>query len=138
MMKRYFKIMALLAVIAAALSCNKKSKTVPIDGVWCLENIETRSAHIGDVEISVYMDLKAGKFDLYQKIGDGRYRHSNGSYVFSEGKFSGSYSDGTPLGSVYDVELDKDRLVLQTAGGHERDTYVRIDSIPEEVLDNTF
>ena len=135
-MMKVLRILAMAAVMIACLSCGKNRKVASVDGVWELESIETRSVQIGDAEISVYLKLDSGRFDIYQKVGAGRYRHFDGTYIYSEGKLSGKYSDGKPLGSIYDVETGNGRLILFTAGSLEKDIYVKVDSIPDNVLED--
>ena len=86
--------------------------------------------------IDVYVSFGDGTFDLYQKVGEGRYFLYDGTYTLTGNVLSGLYSDGTSWGSDYDISLETDSLVLTANNGSgEVSVYTRED-IPAEVLGN--
>ena len=86
--------------------------------------------------IDVYVSFGDGTFDLYQKVGEGRYFLYDGTYTLTGNVLSGLYSDGTSWGSDYDISLETDSLVLTAKNGSgEVSTYVR-KAIPAEVSGN--
>ncbi len=111
-MRRLFVYFLAALVILAAAGCkgNKKVKT-DITGVWELE--EFSGLRASDQNVVVYVEfLKDGNFDLFQRIGDGRFEHYTGSWTLTDDVLSGKYSDGKKLADMYDVSLSSDRKTL--------------------------
>ena len=138
-MKTIVRILAICAVGALlVVSCGKKDK-LSVVGCWQLESLETRAA-VGDVEVDVYVSFTPDKsFELYQMIGEGRYRRFTGTYTLTGTVLDGSYSDGSKWGSAYDVSVSKGTLTLTTrpsdsSSGIEVSTYLQIPVIPDSVL----
>ena len=129
-MKKLLFILAALMVIGTT-GCKKDEK--PIDykatlvGEWhCApENI--------DAEVYASFE-EGGSFDLYQKVGEGRYRHYTGTWECEGNTLSGTYSDGAAWGSSYIVDFkDNDNMLLTALNGSEEVmTYTR-ESIPSDV-----
>lgn len=139
------KLLLMAACVLAMVACKKEGGDEPgpaqeqsIAGIWELTSVATKAA-VGDVQVSVYIEFtKSGSFTLYQKIGQGRYTKFTGTYdLSSDGKLSGAYSSLTNWGP-YDVSLNGDTLALTSAGGKEVDTYKKIASIPENVINNIY
>ena len=124
--------------------CGKKepedlTPAVDVTGSWELSSVTTR-ATVGSEQVSVYLVFDAsGTFEIYQKIGAGRYTRFNGKYSLNkeEKLLSGTYADGTAWGP-YEAALDGTTLTLAKPGGKEVDTYKKVDSIPESVTGNTY
>ena len=141
MMKRILLAALFLAVLAG---CGKKepedlTPAVDVTGSWELSSVTTR-ATVGSEQVSVYLVFDAsGTFEIYQKIGAGRYTRFNGKYSLNkeEKLLSGTYADGTAWGP-YEASLDGTTLTLAKPGGKEVDTYKKVDSIPESVTGNTY
>ncbi|MBP5218163.1 MAG: lipocalin family protein [Bacteroidales bacterium] len=137
------KRLIILAVAALALvGCKGHGddpvKALDVTGEWELTSIVTRSASIGGTPIAVYINFTAEKtFDLYQKIGEGRYTHFKGTYQLSGESLSGTYDNGKTWGSVYTVAIEGDQMTLTTTGGTEADTY-RKTTIPQSVKENVY
>lgn len=76
-------------------------------------------------------------FNLYQKVGDGRYRHYSGTWSVEENIISGSYSDGSGWGSSYSLEFVDDDTMIMTALNESDDemTYFR-EEIPASIKEN--
>ena len=131
-MKKLLFILAVLTVIAAT-GC-KKDET-PIDckatlpGEWhCMPE---------GLDAEVYATFEeSGSFDLYQRLGEGRYRHYTGTWTCEGNTLSGSYSDGSAWGSAYQMEFtDEDTMILTALNGsEEKTTYLR-ESVPSDVKD---
>lgn len=122
----------------AFVSCNKgdTDKALDISGEWQLCGVETKAAEIDGVIVDVYLKFTGdGSFELYQMVGQGRFRHRSGSYSLSGSELSGKYSDGTAWSASYEVSLDGDSLKLSSIGSPlvETDSYVRC-QIPQSVI----
>jgi len=125
--------------------CNGKNnpeqpeKEYSIEGCWELKSVTTK-ATVGTEQVSVYISMKSGSFELYQKIGStaGHFKKYTGTYKYSNGILSGTYSDSSPLASTYTVTLGENSMELSTGGGHETDKYSRISEIPQSVIDDAF
>ena len=135
-MRRLFVYFLAALVILAVAGCkgNKKVKT-DITGVWELE--EFSGLRASEQNVVVYVEfLKDGNFDLFQRIGDGRFEHYTGSWTLTDDVLSGKYSDGKKLADMYDVSLSSDRktLTLKSQKNSEESVY-RKSSIPSSVRD---
>lgn len=141
MMKKILFVLASLAVLAG---CHRGepddlNPAVDVTGSWELSAVTTR-ATVGGEQVSVYLVFSAtGSFDLYQKIGAGRYTHFSGSYTLNKDEklLSGTYADGTKWGP-YEAALEGTTLSLNLPGGKEVDSYRKIDAVPESVTGNVY
>ena len=133
LMKRYFLLF--IALVAFATGCSNDDdnarKSIDIVGEWHC----TPAEFTADVYVAFMED---GSFDLYQMVGQGRYRHFDGSWSVERNILSGSYADGTPWGSSYAVtKLDDNTLTLTAENGSmEVMTYYR-ESIPASVKEES-
>ena len=138
-MKKILYFLTALAMIAIS-SCKpeeKPSNEEPMDykahltGEWHCAPAQ----YDADIYIAFNQD---GSFDLYQKIGDGRHRHYSGRWNSEDSILSGTYSDGSPWGSTYQLVFnDANTLVLTaTDSSEEAMTYARKE-IPAQVKENS-
>ena len=120
MMKRIFYIFAAAAVLFLAASCQKEADRMvaKLAGEWHYTAEENGVTE--DIWVSFSED---GTFEMYQKIGDGPYWHSEGEYSLdAETKvLSGVYSDRYPWKYSYKVSIS-DKTLIMTAV--ELETYV--------------
>lgn len=134
-MKSFVKIgvLSLLGLFALCGCSKDKIKREQIVGQWHCESASSLGA---DVYADFYSD---GKFDLYQKIGEGRYEAMSGTWKLSGSTISGVYSDGVKWGSAYNVSFKGGDVMYFTAanGSSEVHTYVRTE-IPADVLENCY
>ena len=115
-MKTISKVILSLSILLAAVSCNKiKGPDVAeaIVSKWHLISVSGQSS-TPEVYVEFAQDLS---FELYQKIGEGRYRKYTGSYTVTESIVSGTYSDGEKWGSDYEASFDGDKLVMTAQNG---------------------
>lgn len=141
MMKKLLFVLASLALLAGCHEDNPEDQTPAVDvtGSWELSSATTR-VMVGGEQVSVYLVFSSsGSFDIYQKIGAGRYTHFTGSYTLNkeEKLLSGTYSDGTKWGP-YEAALQGTTLSLNLPGGKEVDSYRKIDAVPESVTGNVY
>lgn len=135
-MEKSILVLFLTAILLSISSCGKthSAEPYPIDitGEWHLVS----AGELPMESIDVYVSFGDGTFDLYQKVGEGRYFLYDGTYTLTGNVLSGLYSDGTSWGSDYDISLETDSLVLTANNGSgEVSTYVR-KAIPDEVSGN--
>jgi hypothetical protein len=132
------KIYLLAAVLLAALTivgCQKEKSSPTVDnsakivGEWhCAPE-----QYDVDVYVAFYAD---GAFDEYQRIGEGRYRHYNGTWTLNKDILSGVYSDGESWGSEYSVAFADNTMVLTSLNDSaEAMTYTK-EQIPSEVIES--
>jgi hypothetical protein len=121
-MKKIFTLILVLSALMSVCSCggNKNEGpdvTAAIVAEWHLVDV----TGVDSSEIpQVYLDFKADKsFELYQKIGEGRYRKYNGTYTVSGNVLSGKYSDGEDWGCSYGVSFAESNLKLAADNGSE-------------------
>lgn len=137
MMKKWFyRALAAVVLSLALVSCGKsnkeENKKLDVSGIWMLTSVSTKSAQIGDVTVSVYIEFTStGTFTLYQKLGEGRYSAFTGTYTIEKHVLSGNYSDKKAWGP-YDATCEDETLTLTSANG-EVDTYKKIGAIPSDV-----
>ena len=128
----FFAVVMAVAVSSCAKSGNDTSEFLDITGEWSLIS----SGDLSMDDISVYVSFTSDHFELYQKLGEGRYYVYSGTYTLSGNILSGRYSDGTSWGSDYDVIIGSDSLTMTARNGSgEVSVYTRED-IPAEVLGN--
>ena len=112
----------------AATGCKKEDKKIDykanLIGEWhCAPD---------NMDADIYVEFaQDGSFALYQQVGEGRYRNFSGSWECEENILSGTYADGTPWGSSYQMDFDDDTMTLTAMNGsNEVMTYIRED-IPD-------
>lgn len=110
-MKKIIRIMILAAALCAAVSCKKAPETsTAIVAEWHL--IEMTGVETSALP-QVYIDFKADyTFELYQKIGQGRFRKYDGTYAVAEAVVTGKYNDGETWGSGYTASFEADGEIL--------------------------
>ena len=115
-MKTISKVILSLSILLAAVSCDKDKGPEVADAIvskWHLISVSGQSS-TPEVYVEFEQDLS---FELYQKVGEGRYRKYTGSYTVTESIVSGTYSDGEKWGSDYEASFDGDNLVLTAQNG---------------------
>ena len=136
-MKKMKRLLYILAALMLTVTSGCKKDEAPVDykgllpGEW-----HCKPAELG---ADVYVDFNEdGAFDLYQMLGEGRYRHYQGSWSIEGDVLSGTYSDGTDWGSSYKMSFNgKDSMTLTAQNGSDETmTYSRED-IPSEVKDGS-
>lgn len=118
-MKTISKIILALSVLAAAVSCGEKDNgpavSEKIVAEWHLVGVSGMTS-VPQVYVDFSQDLT---FELYQKIGEGRYRKYEGTYTVTGSLVSGQYSDGEKWGSDYQASFEGDNMVLTAQNGSE-------------------
>ena len=131
-MKIYKHIFVFLSVLLLFTGCGKTLQK-KIVGEWHSEPMEN---------VSIYAAFASdSSFELFQKVGDGRYRRYSGTYILDKrsSTVNGTYSDGSSWATDYEVQYDKnsDRMYFIPADGSgEGWEFVR-KSIPSEVRDGS-
>lgn len=131
-----FIAMASAAMISVACSKEKKIGTDDVFGQWKLEDVSAISTKGETYGITVYLEFTSpDRFDIWQQLQEGRYRHYNGTWSLEKSVLSGYYADGKPWGSFYNAKISDGKLQLKTSNG-EVTTYVKT-TIPEDVKSGT-
>lgn len=132
-MKRLLFILTALMLITAT-GCKKDEKTIDckatLPGEWhCTPE---------GLDADIYADFEEnGSFDLYQKLGEGRYRHYTGTWECKGNTLSGKYSDGSDWGSSYTVVFtDNDNMTFTALNGSEEVMVYTRESVPSEVKED--
>ena len=133
LMKRLLFILTALMLITAT-GCKKDEK--PIDCKATLPG-EWHCTPEG-LDADIYADFEEnGSFDLYQKLGEGRYRHYTGTWECKGNTLSGKYSDGSDWGSSYTVVFtDNDNMTFTALNGSEEVMVYTRESVPSEVKED--
>ena len=110
-MKKIIRIMILTAALCAAVSCKKAPETsTAIVAEWHL--IEMTGVETSALP-QIYIDFKADyTFELYQKVGQGRFRKYDGIYAIAETVVTGKYDDGEDWGSGYEASFEAEGEIL--------------------------
>ena len=118
-MKTIFRLILALSVLAAAVSCGEKDKgpavSEKIVAEWHLVGVSGMTS-VPQVYVDFAQDMS---FELYQKVGEGRYRKYEGTYTVAGSVVSGQYSDGEKWGSDYKASFEGDNMVLTAQNGSE-------------------
>ena len=140
-MKKIIVLFAMLALFCVVSSCKKepKAEAKPLNiGEWQLSSITAKNVAFAgqtiDVDVAFAED---GGFELYQMIGQGRYRKFTGTWTLNDDTLSGSYASGKPWGSSYTLSGDTDKITLISTVSGEADVYVR-GTIPDSVKNDAY
>ena len=134
MKKRINLLIIALCAAFIFVGCDKNEDAPKVDnatkvvGEWhCVAD-----EYDADVYVAFYADAK---FDEYQRLGEGCYRHYAGTWSMTKDVLSGVYADGVEWGSSYKVSFDGDTMML-TANNDSAETmtYTK-ESIPTDVKD---
>ena len=134
-------IICTAAMIVFAAGCSKPSNDIQtldgkLVGEWHLAQTEYDGNVLdtnSDVRIAFYADCT---FELFQKSGDQtRYTKFCGTCNFDGKTLSGTYNDGTPWGSTYQVSISGDTLTLTNDTLTETQTYTK-EAISEDIRNN--
>lgn len=134
-MKRIISVFALCASLLTFSSCGEKIEELPLNivGTWSLSDIQTKAATLAGQTIDVYVTFNEDNtFQLYQKIGQGRYTAYSGTWSLLETTLDGKYSDGTVWGTSYQVSQNDARSTLTLSSAGEDYNYVK-GQIPADI-----
>ena len=137
-MKMKTRIIYLFTILCLLIlnSCKREPENVNVVGEWELTDVilNTKAIQIGDEKIEVYLSFtSAGTFNIWQKLGSGKFVAYDGKYSVAENILTGEYSDGTPLGNTYKVEVSGSMLIMR-ALENSTDVYTYTEcSIPSEI-----
>lgn len=136
-MKTQGFVLALFAMLCIHTACNKNGDKPAAGpscvGEWQLTNVAVKSVTYAGQEVDVYVAFQeGGSFELYQMVGQGRYRKYTGTWNLDGTMLSGKYSSKKDWGSSYEVSLKDDNLVLTSSVSGEVSTYRKV-SIPESI-----
>ena len=114
-MKKIFRLLLILSAALSAASCGTKGPEIStaIVAEWHLVSVSGQT-NAPQVYINFAQDLS---FELYQKIGEGRFRKYQGTYTVTETLVSGVYSDGKAWGSDYEASIEGENLILTAQNG---------------------
>ncbi len=133
--KNIFKLLIPAVSCLLLLSaCNKSPKKADTDisGEWTMVSSDGMDMD----EVSVYLSFTQTKeFDLYQKLGEGRYRHYSGTYNLTDNILSGTYKDGSKFADSYLITLEADKtvLIMKSQNGAGLESRYEKSTIPSEV-----
>lgn len=128
-----------LAAAFAFTACGSSSNDEPtpqptgsgdIIGEWHM--ISWSSFNAADVWLSLVRD---GSFALYQRVYSPMYVHFTGSYSFTDGTLSGTYSDNVSWGNSYRVSFNADgsqMTLTSTVNGGDISVFVK-EAIPQDI-----
>lgn len=121
-MKKFISTLIFATVVALGLaSCSKTDANLEkISGEWYWNSTEA------GVDMEVYVAFHTdATFDLYQKLGEGAFRHYTGTYTFDGDTLKGIYSDKTAWAHDYIVTISGNNLTMKYVGEEVSITYVK-------------
>ncbi len=132
-MKRTIYILTAIAAFLLTASCQKASDRLldSLTGDWHYTGEESGVKE--DIWVSF---AENGTFEMYQKIGEGPYWHTDGEYAVDAetGILSGVYSDRYPWKYSYKIKVDSKSLVMTAVELETYSvTYAR-EAVPSEVV----
>lgn len=125
-----------LMLLTGCNKCNEKNNGPDITGEWELVSSSSLTDSKINVRIFIKFDSGAGKFEIFQKLGEGHFRKLTGTYSFSGNIMSGTYSDGVAFNCNWETAIDGDTLTMKSTGNdnlYETNVYKRC-TIPEDVI----
>lgn len=135
-MKRILVVMLAALSLLTFSSCKKSEKAIRIYGDWELNDVEfvTKSAVVGDETVSVYIRFtEDNTFQLWQKLGEGRYASFDGQWTLTGNVLSGTYTNGKALSSEYEVSVNKNTMTLTTLPDRNDTFTYQSCTIPEDL-----
>lgn len=125
MKKIIYMTLALISVAIMGTGCKKDKIQADVVGEWHC------TVGISDIYVAFGED---STFELFQKLGEGRYYLYTGTWSVDKDIISGEYNDGTPWGSSYKISMNGPDSMTMTAtnGSGEVNTYTR-EAVPEKV-----
>lgn len=121
--------MFLAAAMIVLAGCKEKDEVKhKIVGEWYYSDEE--SGH--DLEIYVAFSIDY-TFDIYQKIGEGGFRHLTGTYEVDRTLVTGVYSDRTPWASDYNVSFVDGNMVMTSTTADSYSVTYKKQRIPDEI-----
>ena len=135
----YYMILAVATVLVAGCKKDKEGETTPACvGEWHLTNIAVKSVTYAGQTVDVYLSLQdGGSFELYQMVGQGRFRRYTGTWKLDGTVLSGTYTSKKPWGSSYQVSVEGNTLKLTSSTSGEVDTYEKA-TIPASVKEEAY
>ncbi|MCF0174207.1 MAG: lipocalin family protein [Bacteroidales bacterium] len=134
-MKNIVKIIAIVA-LCILTSCKKNgggSDSICAD--WQLQSLETKSITVGSETVDVYLSFQnGGTFSIYQKVGEGRYRHYKGTWTLTGGTLEGQYADKTSWATSYSATVSGDVLTLVSKSDKVETAVYKKTTIPSSVI----
>jgi len=127
-MKKLLYILAAVLILAAC-DRNKDSKKTPAE-LLCGQWHSTSLTVSGDVYLDFTDD---GRFEMYQKIGDGAYRLYRGTWYAEEDLLTGRYNDGEDWATAYRIAIDGTSLTMTSQNDAAEVSRFSSCTIPEEV-----
>ena len=120
-MKKFISLIFATVVAFGLVSCSKTDPNLEkISAEWYWNSTEA------GVDMEVYVAFHTdATFDLYQKLGEGAFRHYTGTYTFDGVTLKGVYSDKTLWAHEYTVTLSGDSLTMTYVGKDVSITYVK-------------
>ena len=136
MKHHFYRAVALMAIMFISAGCaNKDERFMDVlAGDWHYSGIEQ------GIEEDVWLLLSAdGTFDMYQKIGEGAYWHSAGTWAAdSQSKvLSGVYEDRTPWRYDYSWSVTGDSMTLTAVQADTWSVTYSREAFPESVRDKS-
>ena len=131
------KLIPLIMALAMFWACGEDKPITPVEPETSLTEQIIGDWHYTSTEADIYLGISSdSSFELYQKIGDGRYRLYRGTWNLDEtsAKLTGKYNDGESWGSGYTVSISEDGTMMNLVPdtGSKEQQYIS-ESIPEEV-----
>lgn len=137
------KIAYILSCLLLFAGCNEKpTPEPPVEEVALGEKVIGEwHCTLSDIEADIYLWLMEDQaFELYQKIGDGRYCLYKGTWSADNatGVLSGKYNDGSLWGSSYKatVSEDNEHMSLTPEKDASKEQVYQRCTIPTEIKDS--
>ena len=132
-MKKFLAIF--VVALLAFVGCDKnKEKSVAgstdIDGQWHLVEWNGEAP-----EFEVYVEYKAGEFDIYQQVYSLYYEHFEGDYVINGDVVTGSYNGGSKWACGYKYEVSGNQLVMYSQENTSVKSVYEKCEIPQTIVD---
>ena len=120
-MKKFISLIFATVVALGLSSCSKIDANLEkISGEWYWNSTEA------GVDMEVYVAFHTdGVFELFQKLGEGAFRHYTGTYTFDGETLKGIYSDKTAWAHDYIVTISGNNLTMKYVGEEVSITYVK-------------
>jgi hypothetical protein len=124
------KLIYILTAVMLLASCDKSGGSKTPAELLCNQWHSVSLTVSGDIYLDFTDD---GKFEMYQKIGEGAYRLYRGTWNVEEDLLTGRYNDGEEWATAYRIAIEGSSLTMTSLDDAAEVSRFSSCTIPEEV-----
>ena len=132
------KFIPLIMALAMFWACGEDKPITPVEPETSLSEQIIGEWHYTSAEADIYLGLSSdSSFELYQKIGDGRYRLYRGTWNLEEDILTGKYNDGEDWAAAYQISIEGETLTMTSKNDAAEVSVYKKAEIPSTVKETS-